>query len=306
MPERAGVLIGPQRFNNDRLHESLGDRPPTEVEALALAFLEPGIPMLGMPELPDVEGFRRYMARHARGRRIEHVEVPDRELVRNRSPQALGRALKRARFGAPRRHGKWLIAPVGEVELMLHFGMTGFLRWSDRRDERDRHDRVIFACEGGELRYNNMRRFGGVWLAADCAERERVSGPLGPDAQDLDRDRFAELLEGRRGTVKAALMDQRLLAGVGNLLSDEALWRARVHPATPVGELNVQRRDRLHDALQKTIAESNRHGRIPPQESWLTGARDDRPGNCPRCAGTLCRSRLAGRTSCWCPRCQRR
>lgn len=260
-----------------------------------------------MPELPDVEGFRRYLARHARGRRIERVHVPDRELVRNRSPQALGRALAGERFGTPRRHGKWLIAPVGDNELLLHFGMTGFLRWSAGGDECDRHDRVIFACEGGELRYNNMRRFGGAWLARDREEREHVSGPLGPDAQNLDRDAFAELLAGRRGgTVKAALMDQRLLAGVGNLLSDEALWRARIHPATPVGSLGTQRRHRLHDALQTTITESNRHGRIPPKASWLTGARDDRPGQCPRCAGTLRRSRLAGRTACWCPRCQRR
>ena len=89
-----------------------------------------------MPELPDVEGYRRYLARHAQGRRIERVEVPDAELVRNRSAQALGRALRGARFAEPRRHGKWLIAPAGDVELLMHFGMTGLLRWS--RDASDR------------------------------------------------------------------------------------------------------------------------------------------------------------------------
>jgi formamidopyrimidine-DNA glycosylase len=81
-----------------------------------------------MPELPDVEGFRRYLARHAQGRRIARVEVLDAELVRNRSAQALGRAVHGARFAAPRRHGKWLIAPVGDVEVLMHFGMTGPLR----------------------------------------------------------------------------------------------------------------------------------------------------------------------------------
>src|SRR3954469_22635394 len=84
----------------------------------------------GMPELPDVEGFRRYLARHAQGERIESVEVLDRALMRNRSPQAAGRALSGARFAAPRRHGKWLLAPAGDTEVLLHFGMTGGPHWS--------------------------------------------------------------------------------------------------------------------------------------------------------------------------------
>jgi formamidopyrimidine-DNA glycosylase len=259
-----------------------------------------------MPELPDVEGFRRYLARHAQGRRIERVEVLDAELVRNRSAQALGRAVRGARFAAPRRHGKWLIAPVGDVELLIHFGMTGLLRWSRDSGDRHVHDRVIFACEGGELRYRNMRRFGGVWVARDQAERERVTGPLGPDAGELDREGFLELLERRRGGVKAALMDQTLLAGVGNLLADEALWRARIHPSSQVARLSRARRSRLYDALQWTIRESNKRGRIPPERNWLTGARDRRGAPCPRCGTTLRKATIAGRTACWCPRCQRR
>jgi len=258
-----------------------------------------------MPELPDVEGFRRYFARHARGSLVEAVEAPDRVLVRNRTPQALGRAIGDQRFEAPARHGKWLIAPIGGQEVLMHFGMTGFLRWSSDRDGRHPHDRVIFVCDGGELRYNNMRRFGGVWLARDPEERDEVTGPLGPDAQDLARDDFDALLDGRRGGIKAALMDQRLIAGVGNLLSDGGLWRARIPPAREVSRLGARRRHGLHEELEATIAESNRHGRIPPLESWLTGARDDRAGACPRCGTRLRRSRIAGRTSCWCPRCQR-
>src|SRR5438874_3025135 len=135
-----------------------------------------------MPELPDVEGFRRYLARHAQGRRITSVDVPDREIVRNRTAQSFRKALRGRSFAEPRRHGKWLFAPVGdELEMLVHFGMTGELRWTDSR-EKNRHpyDRVVFVCEGGELRYNNMRRFGGVWLARSPAERDGVTGPLGP------------------------------------------------------------------------------------------------------------------------------
>jgi formamidopyrimidine-DNA glycosylase len=259
-----------------------------------------------VPELPDVDGFRRYLARHAQGRRIAHVEVLDREIVRNRSPQALGRMLAGARFGEPRRHGKWLIAPVADVQLLLHFGMTGELRWSGSTDGRHRHDRVIFVCQGGELRYNNMRRFGGVWVARDDAERTQVTGLLGPDAAAVDSEQFDQLLSRRRGAIKAALMDQRLLAGVGNLLSDEILWRAHVHPATPVRKLGAARRRRLYEALRSTVGESTRYGRVPHGERWLTRVRDDRDARCPRCGTKLKRATIAGRTACWCPRCQRK
>jgi formamidopyrimidine-DNA glycosylase len=258
-----------------------------------------------MPELPDVEGYRRYLARHAAGRRIARVVVPDPVLVRNRSPKAFARALEGNRFGQPGRHGKWLIAPVGGAEVLLHFGMTGHLTWSAGAD-RHQHDRLIFVCEDGELRYNNMRRFGGVWLARDEREREAVTGPLGPDAADLDRETFDRLLAGRRGGVKAALMDQRLLAGVGNLLSDEILWRARMHPAAPVSELRTGARGRLYDSLHAAVGESIRYGRVPHGRRWLTRVRDERGARCPRCGTPLRRATIAGRTACWCPRCQRR
>ncbi len=268
-----------------------------------------------MPELPDVEGFRRYLARHAEDHRIARVEVPDRELIRNSSPSALRRAITGQRFAHPLRHGKWLIAPVGEVELLLHFGMTGFLRWSSASDRthgeprdprrgqpRDPYDRVIFDCDDGELRYNNMRRFGGIWLARDERERAAVTGPLGPDAAALERRIFDELLSKRRGSIKAALMDQRLIAGLGNLLSDEILWRARIHPANPVASLGPRQRGRLFEALHATVSESIRYGRVPHGERWLTRVRDDRRAICPRCGARLRWATIAGRTACWCPR----
>jgi formamidopyrimidine-DNA glycosylase len=259
-----------------------------------------------MPELPDVEGFRRYLARHAKGQRIMGVHVPDRQIVRNRSPQALGRALKGTRFALPTRHGKWLIAPIGDgSELLLHFGMTGLLTWADTDRDRHRHDRVIFVCERGELRYNNMRRFGGVWLARNRHERDAVTGPLGPDAATITREAFDGLMAGRRGSAKAALMDQRLIAGVGNLLSDEILWRARIHPEARVPGLPRARRRRLYDALHAAVAESIRYGRVPHGRRWLTRVRDDRHPTCPRCGTALRRATVAGRTACWCPRCQR-
>jgi formamidopyrimidine-DNA glycosylase len=257
-----------------------------------------------VPELPDVEGFRRYFARYATGRQVLGVRVHDAALARNTTAQVLGRILTGRRFGKPSRTGKWLTAPAEEQCLLMHFGMTGLLKWTtDGRDHP--HDRLVFHLEGGELRYRNMRRFGGVWLARSAADVERITGPLGPDAMTLDRDQLGELLSGRRGGIKAALMDQRLVAGIGNLLSDEVLWRARIHPRAPARDLSPRRLDALDRELREVIAASNRRGRIPPIEGWLTGARHERDARCPRCDAPLRRSTVAGRTAYWCPRCQR-
>jgi formamidopyrimidine-DNA glycosylase len=251
-----------------------------------------------VPELPDVEGYRRE-ARKAAGRRIERVDLVDRTLLRGGDPAAA----EGVRFGDPLRHGKWLILPAGDAEVLMHFGMTGRLDWTPRRSERHRHDRIVFVCSGGELRYRNMRKFGGVWVWRQA--RERVTGPLGPDATEVDRERFTELLARRRGTLKAALMDQTLIAGLGNLMVDEIAWRARVDPRRRLDGLRRQRIDRLWTAMDEVVRESLPTGRVPPIEGWLTGARDSRDARCPRCGTRLRRTTVAGRTTVWCPREQR-
>jgi formamidopyrimidine-DNA glycosylase len=252
-----------------------------------------------VPELPDVEGFR-LVARRAADRRIERVEVLDRVLLRG----GRAAAVEGERFGEPERHGKWLFAPAGDAEILMHFGMTGQLGWERRRSDRHVHDRVVFVCRGGELRYRNMRKFGGVWISKQG--RERVTGPLGPDATEVDLERFRELLGRRRGTLKGALMDQRLIAGLGNLMVDELAWRARVDPRTPVPRLSKRRLARLWEAMDGVVRESIPTGRVPLHESWLTGVRGLRDPRCPRCGGPLRKGTVAGRTTVWCGRCQRR
>jgi formamidopyrimidine-DNA glycosylase len=258
-----------------------------------------------MPELPDVEGFRRVLVAHAVGKPIESVRTLDRAMLGNRSPQAFGRTLKGQRFLEPRRHGKWLLAPAGEACVLMHFGMTGLLEWRDRDSARHAHDRIAFVFRGGELRYRNMRKFGGVWIARDDEERERITGRLGPDAQDLDRDWFHERIQRRRGAVKAALMDQKLIAGLGNLLSDEVLWRARLNPRARCSSLTARRRDALYAAVRATVRESIPAGRVPHGPKWLTAVRDRDDAGCPRCGARLKKATVAGRTARWCPRCQR-
>src|SRR5205807_1111975 len=129
------------------------------------------------------------------------------------------------RFDEPNRHGKWLACPTDGPSLLLHFGMTGDLVWS--RDEPDRHrwDRLILVFDDGELRYRNMRKLGGAWLAPSPAKANAILGGLGPDALALTQREFLERLRRRRGGTKSALMDQRFIAGVGNIIADETLWQ---------------------------------------------------------------------------------
>lgn len=199
-----------------------------------------------MPELPDVEGFRRHLERHAKGRRIERAEVLDAELLRNRSPRALGRALEGSRFATPRRHGKWLIAPTGDVEVLLHFGMTGLLSWSRRGEDRHPHDRIVFVCEGEP---------DAAEAAACCCSAAR---------------RPATTTSGGRSLVRSAPTPRSWTAPPSTSCSTGAGGRSR------------------------------RRG-----QRWLTRVRDDRGAACPRCGTRLRRATVAGRTACWCPRCQR-
>jgi formamidopyrimidine-DNA glycosylase len=185
----------------------------------------------------------------------------------------------------------------------MHFGMTGRLDWAPRRSQRHGHDRIVFVCSGGELRYRNMRKFGGVWLWQ--GSREQVTGRLGPDATEVDLARFVELLANRRGTVKHTLMDQTLTAGLGNLMVDEVAWRARVDPRRKVSGLSNRRIERLWQAMDEVVRDSLPTGRVPPLDGWLTGARDARPARCPRCGTRLRRATVAGRSTVWCPREQR-
>jgi formamidopyrimidine-DNA glycosylase len=238
--------------------------------------------------------------RHAAGRQIEGVDVLDPMMLRSGST----RGLRGEELGRARRHGKWLLTEAGRATILMHFGMTGLLHWSAEGD-RHVHDRLVLRLDGGELRYRNMRRFGAVHVARGERAVEDLIGDLGPDALEVSREEFHELLRPRRRTLKAALMDQTLIAGLGNLLVDEIAWRARVHPGTRLDRLGRKRRDRYYDCMTEVLRASIPRGRIPPDSDWLTGARDERPGTCPRCGADLRRATIAGRTTCWCPRCQR-
>lgn len=252
-----------------------------------------------MPELPDVEGFRRLFAEQITGRRVERTRVPDPDVLRNTSPQGLGRALRHRRFAPPARHGKWLFTPTRDgATAVWHFGMTGSLRWT-ADEPLHRHDRLVLRLDGGELRLRMMRKLGGVWLVAQGGDPGEVTGPLGPDALTISAADLREALTGR-GVLKSALMDQERVAGPGNLVVDEVCWRARVHPRRRLASLTDDDHARVHGALRGVLADAVPTGRVPPREDWLTGARDEDHPTCPRCGAALEHGAVAGRSTWWC------
>jgi formamidopyrimidine-DNA glycosylase len=259
-----------------------------------------------VPELPDVEGFRRVLAEHAIGRPIRAVDVLDSGVLRGVSGARLRRALVGHRFRSPRRHGKHLVVPVTpRGAVLFHFGMTGSLEWEED-GERHRFDRVVFGFAHGELRFRDLRKLHGIRWAPDSGAVSRILDGLGPDAAELTADALQERLTGRRGQVKPALMDQSMVAGLGNLLVDEILWRARIEPHRSCSELDSPDVRRLHARMQTVLRQAIPTGRVPPRTTWLTGRRDDPAGSCPRCGTTLSHGRVGGRGTAWCPRCQPR
>ena len=258
-----------------------------------------------MPELPDVESFRRFFRMHAAGKRIAAIAA-DPTIVRNTTPRSLDRALRGRTFEDPDRHGKWLICRTDGPTLLVHFGMTGDLIWSEGEPEPHRHDRLTIRFDDGrELRYRNMRKLGGVWLAHDGGEETAILGQLGPDALAIGRKEFLDLLGRRRGGVKAALMDQRFVAGIGNIIADEVLWHAQIHPRRTIESMTEEERRRLFGDVHKILREAvEAYDYIPRKRSWLSGVRGLPGARCPRCGTPLDRTTVAGRTTYFCPHCQ--
>src|SRR5262249_5496606 len=242
-----------------------------------------------MPELPEVETFKRYLDSTSLHQRIANVEVQDSYVLKRVSARELTRRLKGSRFENSQRHGKHLLVRAGnKLWLRLHFGMTGSLEYLKDDEVAPKTARVIFRFANScRLAFDDQRKFGEIELVEDVDEFMRTRG-LGPDALEIRFSQFKAIFGKHRGAVKAILLNQQLIAGIGNLYADEILFRARVHPASETARLRDTDLIRLFRAtryvLVKAIALKTDFNRLP--KSWLL-TRRGKTGRCPRCGRAL-------------------
>lgn len=287
-----------------------------------------------MPELPEVETIRRVLEGKLTGRHILAAEVrppgPGRtRLGRSLDTAACGleRHLRGRRFTGVRRRAKYLLLDLDRGRLLVHLGMTGQL-FAARPGERpahgfptlpDQHTHLILDLSGGSrLYYRDIRKFGHLRWCEDRSGEVRALGVLGPEPLEgtFTPAVLAGGLKGRTASIKALLLDQKLVAGLGNIYVDEALFRAGIAPQTRGGRLTPARVARLHAAIRRVLTEAIRHRgttlsdyfdpesrRGGFQERLRAYGRAGEP--CPVCGAPIARAVVAQRGTHWCRKCQR-
>jgi formamidopyrimidine-DNA glycosylase len=261
-----------------------------------------------VPELIEVEVYRR-LADAAVGRTVAEVEAADGWFLKGGidAPQVVS-ALEGATLVGTGRVGKLLTVELGgdRPVLGLRFGMTGrlvldddapivALEYASRRDDPAWDRFALRFTDGSRLRLNDPRRLGGVELDPDLTA-------LGPEASTLTAGQLRGALAGSSAPLKARLLDQARVAGLGNLLVDESLWRARIDPARAAGSLDPSEVRRLASRIRSTVAELFERG---GSHTGDLQAQRHRDGRCPRCAAPLSRRTIGGRTTYSCSRCAR-
>ena len=269
-----------------------------------------------MPELPEVETVRRAIAPALEGRRLQHVDISDARLTRPDDPLEVAAELTGERVDRVDRRGKYLIVRFASGRaLLIHLRMTGSLL---RDPAESSHVRAVLRLDDGtEVGYRDVRRFG-TWLLLEPGELDPyLSARLGeePLVAAFTAKGLGQRLGGRRAPLKSALLDQRTLAGLGNIYADEALWHARLHPLRPAGSLGRNELQRLHRAIRKALELGvARQGstlsdyRLPDgssgamQKEFRAYGRTGEP--CDRCGAPLEKIRVGGRGTWFCPVCQ--
>jgi formamidopyrimidine-DNA glycosylase len=274
-----------------------------------------------MPELPEVETIARGLRQHVLGRKILSVRLGKTDFMDD--PAAIERDLPGRRIQDVARHGKFLLLrlspPNGGAKgagLLIHLGMTGHLAPKHPEEPVAKHTHAVFALDDGrELRYTDARRFGRMAFLSEPALGKALA-PLGADPLEITESAFTAATRGRRARIKALLLDQRFLRGIGNIYADESLWRARIHPERLGSRLSRVEIARLYRAIRGVLKHAIELGGSSISDFFDT---EGEPGQfqlhhraygregkgCFRCGSAIRRMIVAGRSSYFCPRCQR-
>ncbi|MBS3817912.1 Fpg/Nei family DNA glycosylase [bacterium] len=259
-----------------------------------------------MPELPDVEVFRNYLDSTSLNQSIQSVQLKSLKILKEISSQELEKELPGRKILGSHRHGKHLFLRMDDARwLMLHFGMTGFLKYFERMEEDPKHDRMLINFENGfHLAYVCQRLLGEVNLVEDkdklIQERE-----MGRDALEMDYNTFKKIIQEKRGSIKSALMNQKYISGIGNIYSDEILFQAGVHPKKEAKQLGEAKIKKIYQEMRTVLTKAIEYHVDPAQfpDSYMLPHRDT-DLRCPRCHNSFQQIKITGRTAYVCPHCQ--
>jgi formamidopyrimidine-DNA glycosylase len=281
-----------------------------------------------LPELPEVETVVRGLQMLLPGRRIAEVRLGKTDFIDD--PAKIEKVLPGSRILHVRRHGKFIVLLLEKSALtqaapkslptrfhfIVHLGMTGQLTVFPASRPSPLHTHVWISLDNDtELRFTDPRRFGRMLVVPE-AHSETVLGPLGIDPLEVTAEEFQKRLAAKRARIKAVLLDQRVFRGMGNIYTDESLWRARIHPARLASALKHEEASRLYRAMQQILREAIRLGGSSisdyvnaegqPGEFQIRHRVYQREGKkCSRCGALIRRIIVAGRSSYFCPKCQR-
>ena len=273
-----------------------------------------------MPELPEVESIRRYLvSNRLEGKRIQRVEVgwADSIAAPRHDIEGFANAVSGKQIGSIDRRGKYLIAPLKDgndttSHLVLHMGMTGSVHIREPGETSVRYRRaVLYLTDGRRIELNDSRRWARLW----CAEKPEHAFPnLGPEPWDLLQSEFAQRVKTKRSRIKPALLDQSLVAGVGNIYADEALHRTGISPLRRCNRISTARLENLHSAIIAVLDHAIEFISTHPSEDgspYVVDAYDERMrvqrtpnACCPKCGQTVNSRSISGRTAYYCARCQ--
>lgn len=273
-----------------------------------------------MPELPEVETTKRVLEPQIKGLVIEEVTVRRPEVTAHPAAEEFCRLLAGQTISHMSRRGKFLVIHLESKDrIILHLRMTGCLLLTPADDPEEKHTHVIFKlADGRELRFSDTRRFGRFWLLGKD-EADKYSGIEKLGVEPFDAKLTAEYLsasfEKSKRAIKECLLDQSVIAGIGNIYSDEILFAAGIYPARPAASLSREEWERLAVVIPERISYFTEKNRITPEDYLKTKGQDYRntpflqiygqKGKpCPKCGEPLCRMVVGGRGSIYCPACQ--
>lgn len=260
-----------------------------------------------MPELPSVEIFKRYFDGHALNQVIKKVEMSSLELLVDLSIHELESSLMDHEFVSSCRYGKYLFSQLdNELYLIMHFGMTGYLHYGYGSNDNSPYPRLrIDFVNGNHLAFDDARKFGKLGMTSDPDEFIKLNR-LGPDALLVDFEEFQNILGDRKGMIKPLLLNQNLIAGIGNLYADEILYQTGIHPVTRADQIDASQLKHLFLNMKKVLKKAIEYQDKPKSlpKTYLLPHRH-KGGHCPE-GGDLEIIKVGGRTTFLCPRRQKR